>query len=296
MEPTTYPNSPVFLIGSPRSGKTILHTLLAQGNDFAWFSQYSSKFYTHTWPAYLPRIYQIPWLGRYLQKHARLRILPHPEEISHKFIPIMTQYGSLEQTHVNEANQKKLQHWVRKQMQAQKKNRMLIDCGRPARISFYHKVFPEAKFIHLIRDGRAVAVEMLRSYPYMFTEKSSIDSYFIQTPEEFKNYLPKKSDDPSRPLILAALYWKMSVREIERQANPLGEDVLSIRFEDILQNPTSELEKICRFVESANSAKIIKSAKVQRFQYKDASQLMDKQGYEKLTHILHDELKNYGYI
>ncbi len=81
-------------------------------------------------------------------------------------------------------------------------------------------VFPEARFIHLIRDGRDVA----ESYKRVFIGPQSIYG--------------------------AAKRWKNYVNALDDAKNDLdAEHYLEIRFEDLVSNPDKQLAKILAFLD-----------------------------------------------
>lgn len=79
--------------------------------------------------------------------------------------------------------------------------------------------FPEARFIHLIRDGREVALSYL------------------------------DADFGSRTLGQAALYWDQFVRAGRAAGSRLGPDrYLEVRYEDLISDPERILTELCAFV------------------------------------------------
>ena len=100
---------------------------------------------------------------------------------------------------------------------------------------YVRKTFPKARYIHLLRDGRDLA---------------------------FKNHL---TDDPNRKLgkvlldhinalddphhLQAAASWACQVSAWDTFANDLPENsVLDLRFEDLVNDPWPEIEKIASFL------------------------------------------------
>jgi hypothetical protein len=79
--------------------------------------------------------------------------------------------------------------------------------------------FPEARFIHLIRDGRDVALSYL------------------------------DADFGSKTLGQAAIYWDRFVRAGRAVGARLGPDrYLEVRYEDLVAEPESVLSEVCAFV------------------------------------------------
>jgi hypothetical protein len=77
---------------------------------------------------------------------------------------------------------------------------------------------PQAHFIHIIRDGRDVAL-------------SSRDLWF----------------GPGKDIKSQARHWSSRIYEARRQAKML-KNYLEVHYEDLVNNPEDELKKICRFI------------------------------------------------
>jgi Sulfotransferase family len=89
-----------------------------------------------------------------------------------------------------------------------------------ARLPRLAEMFPEARFIHIVRDGRNVALSYLEN-----------------------NFGPTD-------LASAARAWRIRVSRGRRAGYQLGEDrYAEVRYEDLLEDPERELRRLCAFVE-----------------------------------------------
>ena len=77
--------------------------------------------------------------------------------------------------------------------------------------------FPNAKFIHLVRDARDYTLSLQRAFG--------------------KNRLR------------AAQRWNDSVLQAEQEGLSLGADFCTVRYEDLVDRPQTEIEKICTFLD-----------------------------------------------
>jgi hypothetical protein len=83
------------------------------------------------------------------------------------------------------------------------------------------EIFPEAQFVHLIRDGRDAALSSLSAY----RERFYVDLYF------------------------AARSWRSRVRASRKAGAALGPGrYLEIRFEELTAHPEQVLRSVCRFL------------------------------------------------
>jgi hypothetical protein len=85
--------------------------------------------------------------------------------------------------------------------------------------------FPDAQFIHIIRDARDVAL--------------SLDKRHWSRP------LPWDKD---RSLLAAGLYWEWIVRKGRKNGSILGPRYVEVRYEDLVERPEPALKKIGEFL------------------------------------------------
>ena len=94
-------------------------------------------------------------------------------------------------------------------------------------IDVLHEIFPEAKFLHLVRDGRDVVV----------SQKSI---------EWMSGNLPK--------LILD---WRWKTTIAHKVGSALGANFLEIRYEDLVRQPEKALRSICDFIDESYDAAML---------------------------------------
>ena len=207
---------PVFIVGCPRSGTSFLYHLLLSAGGFARF-------------------------------HTQMNVFDVLEPI----------FGDL-----NSASNKKkmLQEWLRSKAFAvsgldaeEIESRVMAECrsgsdfmrivmdevarkqgvdrwidSTPTNIPHMLRIahdFPEARFIHLIRDARDVAL--------------SLDK------REWSRPLPWDKD---RSLIAAGLYWEWIVRKGRKNGEALGSRYIEVRYEDLVERPQEPLKQIGEFL------------------------------------------------
>ena len=97
------------------------------------------------------------------------------------------------------------------------------------RLDLLYKIFPNAKFIHLIRDGRDVAVS------YRNIKK-------IDSKSPYKPQLPAE-------MLEIAKEWDSNINKINSFLNTIPEvNQLEIKYEDLLKNTKISALKICDFL------------------------------------------------
>jgi hypothetical protein len=102
--------------------------------------------------------------------------------------------------------------------------------GYVRRIKTLHAVWPKARFVHLIRDGRDVYLSMA-SRPLELLKPGVFDSW------------------SEKPVPTAALWWELNVRPGQEAGKALGPDLYhEIWYESLTANPRAECAKLCAFL------------------------------------------------
>lgn len=215
-EPSSEYKAPVFVVGSGRSGTTLLyHTLLSSGN----FAVYL------TGPVVFDLL--VPRFGDLSKLKNRARLLPvwfqsyqyrvsglDRSSIEKKILAECHSDGDFLRIVMNEiAGHQGVERWA----VAGPDNLLYI----PA----IARMIPDALFIHMIRDGRDVALSMskegwIRPFPW----------------------------DRERSLLAAALHWKWKVERGRRFGRQIKHRYLEIHFEDLVSRTTNTLADIGRFI------------------------------------------------
>jgi hypothetical protein len=143
-----------------------------------------------------------------------------------------SQDESLGKQDVTPAARRYLHRVVHNNLKIFNKPRFLSKCpGNSVRMEFLHAIFPDAIFIHIIRDGRAVA------YSIMGSRQKHSDQYWSTKPPGWRDLL-------HRPMLEAcALQWKMIVQHTLNSARNLPRDqYLEVKYEDFVERPAETLK------------------------------------------------------
>jgi hypothetical protein len=113
------------------------------------------------------------------------------------------------------------------------------------RASFIQRVFPEARFVHVIRDGRAVVRSMLR-VPWWKGWNGPAEWGFGPIPEKYARDWERSRS----PAVLAAIEWSILIEAAERSRGQIPPDQwLDIRYEDFVHSPSEETAALLRFTD-----------------------------------------------
>jgi len=148
------------------------------------------------------------------------------------------------------------------QREAERTGKLIIGDKSPS----YHltqmaKLFPEAKVIHIVRDGRDVAVSMAfhrskETYRYMSKEnEKKLDLKIGRLVND--NSLHAL---PNSFIETIANTWKHEVRTCRRQGKSLfGENYLEITYEELSVKPEPVIRKILSFLQADATNSVIKT-------------------------------------
>jgi Sulfotransferase family len=208
--------APVFVVGSARSGNTLLyHTLLASGR----FANYRGE----------PAVFDLigPKFGNLASRFNRERLLStwlrsemfrvsglEKNFIRDRILHACRSRGDFLRIVMDEvARSQGLERWA------------VWGPDNLVHIRSIKEEVPEALFIHIIRDGRDVALSMCR-----------------------EGWIRPFPWDRNKRLLVAALHWKWKVEHGLQNGRRLGPDYLEVRYEDLVIDSQETLTQIGRFI------------------------------------------------
>jgi hypothetical protein len=198
--------SPIFIIGAPRSGTTLLRNLLYSHPNLFFRGE------THFIPDYY-RAFGDPQSPAQARRLARrivnldwMRRWEEPFDVD--ALARQPSYAGMIDCLFRQVAQKEgAGRWGDKTPQ------------NVLHVSTLLEIFPKAQFIHIVRDGRDAALSL------------------------------KKAHFGPTTLYGAILYWQRMVRAGIQAAKVVPRDqFLGVKYEDLLDHPREELEKICTFL------------------------------------------------
>jgi hypothetical protein len=242
MAPSTF----VFILGTGRCGSSLVHEVMAQHRDVGFLSNVEDRTAA---PAAAGR-----WNGpvyRHLPpsvtQKGRARFAPSEgyrileRKVSRA---ISTPARDLTAADATPWLAERFRRFFETRARAQRSPVFLHKFTGWPRAGFIDAVFPEARFVHVVRDGRAVANSLLQM-PWWEGYRGPEGWGWGRLPEPYEREW--EASGRSFP-VLAALEWKvlMDAFAEARSAIP-SERWLEIRYEDLIHDPTASTKELVEF-------------------------------------------------
>ena len=236
-----------FVLGTGRCGSTLVHEVLSRHPDVGFVSNLDDKL---PFPEILGR-----WNGalyRFLPpsfaQKGRLRFAPSEAYgvLDRRVSPILsTPFRDLHASDASPWLERRLRRFFAERARVQRSPVFLHKFTGWPRAGFLHRVLPEARFLNVIRDGRAVASSWLQM-PWWLGYGGPERWQWGPLPEA---YAEEWESSGRSFVVLAAIAWKvlMDACETARAEVPRAQ-WLDVRYEDFLASPREELERMLAFL------------------------------------------------
>ena len=218
-------NPYLFIVGCPRSGTTLLqrmvdaHPLIAVTHEQHWIPRYFNERIGLT-PEGLVTPDLIPSLFEQ-RRFAISQLEMDREEIESLVPPDAPVLFSEFVTSLFD-------------LYGERKGKRLVGDKTPGYVKellTLHSLWPRARFIHIIRDGRDVCLSVMN-----WKKVNLVADRFVTWAED--------------PVSTTALYWKRHVQRGREAGRSLGPALYyEIRYESLVDDPAEESAKLCAFLE-----------------------------------------------
>ena len=293
---------PVFIIGAGRSGTTLLYKMLCLHSDIAWISNYCNRFPNCFFLSYINRINHILkrkcrsiWFTKnsnanFTHRNQLMRLFPSPVEGEIIYIRCGIPVFPNNLWNINNKQKKCIISSFEKIRLYQGASVFLSKrTANNRRIAQLIKVFPNAKFIHIIRDGRAVAFSLLN---VDWWNEHKVWWWGQKTPRQWKA-------EGNNQLEMAARNWVEEIYEIQNGLKYLSADqICEIRYEELASNYLNILTKIIDFIGLYQDPTWFEAIKSLSVKNKNITwqKKISKEGQAIINKIQSDTLKRLGYV
>lgn len=283
---------PIIIVGTGRCGSTAFHRLLAKHPAVMWLSALAPRFPGKpAWNKWSVVALDNPVLRRLLGR----RIVPS------EAYPFWDRYAYGFSTPCRDLVRADVTPRIKKQVHAAlepmltpKRHRLLIKITAWPRMGFLNGIFEDAKFIHIVRDGRSVA-------------NSLIHVHFWRGwlgPQGWRAGLLSEEDQATwerfdRSFVaLAGLEWKIQMRAIESARRALPANAFcEVKYEELCEQPLETYRRVLEFAELPATAAFeqqIKAASIRSMNDRWRHDLTPAQ-QTILNDVLGEDLPRYGY-
>ena len=234
-------DKPIFILGSGRSGTTILYNLLSLHPSVFWFSTLTDTYPRLPILSFFHKIRDVPFFrNRIIRSQCTdplLSVLAPAEGRS-----IYKRCGFIDDrkltikdlTPTMKNNFLSVVEWH--QHMTGKSRFLNKRTANVQRIEPLLNMFPDAYWVHIIRDGRAVVnslshVDWWGKMPLWWSGRNT---------EEYIR-------DGYDPLLLCAEHWKHNINEIRSHGSKFENRYIEIHYEDLIHNPRKLIREIIVF-------------------------------------------------
>ena len=238
---TPSPIKPILIVGAPGSGTTLLYQILSSHRDLAYMTH-------NIFRAGLLRYGRL--LGYSRKAQLILQNLIHrdpastlPHEADGFWMNYMGYYNYMTENDYTEEMSAFFRKKIVTVQNLWRRPRFVNkNLQNSFRVRLLNSIFPDAKFIHIIRDGRAVAFSILNK-----KEVDGATSPILLV--GFKDILRDKYQLERSELYNYGLAWKEYVTRA-REASAIAKDrYYEVRYENLVREPYEELRNIIEFCE-----------------------------------------------
>jgi hypothetical protein len=285
---------PICIFGTGRSGTTLLFQLLCSHPRLGWFSNYTNRFPRLPCLSATSRLLENPWIREHMGREWPLT--PRPCEsyrlYNHLTDAMFAAHRPLSAADATPAVVHKYRRCVSAHLRWQGKQRFIQKHTGYPRANYLSAIFPDARFVSIIRDGRAVASSMLKVPWWDGTMKSWL--WEPMDPEYEAEYLASNKE----PIVLAAIVWKTLMRRLSEAREQLPrERYLELRYDVLTADARSAIEEVANYCDLEPSAvfdRRVAAVPVRNEDDKWRRELTARQ-VRLLEYCLQPSLEHYGF-
>lgn len=283
---------PIFITGVGRSGSTMFHELVSFHPETAWLSGLNDRFPDRPEinRAYLQSV-DLPVVG----DRARTAITPGEAFVfwEHHCRGFRRPCRDLVADDLTESSRRTMPAMLGRNL-TPRRHRLAHKLTGWPRIGYLHAMFPDAKFVHIARDGRAVANSMLHVEFWWGWRGPENWRWGMLSPELQQEWEAHGKSFAA----LAAIEWKLMMQAHEAAVArvPAG-SVLDIRYEEICEDPVGHIRDIIAFCDlpwNDDFERRVGRANIRNTNDKWRRDLNARQQAD-IESVLADALPRYGY-
>jgi hypothetical protein len=162
-----------------------------------------------------------------------------------------------------------------------------------AYVTLIQSLWPKAKFIHVIRDGRDVALSMSKHPGYQRMASLMIPNWVPLSLDKRYAMTDRLNRAPTLEDYIGL--WDLRIRRTLDDARCLPADsYFELRYENLLQDPQAEATRLAAFLGVSRPQHWLSQVK-KIVRHGNTNKLRDRAVWESLTAIAHDTLARLDY-
>lgn len=285
---------PVIIVSAGRSGSTVFHDLLAHHFEACWLPRGCD-----VRPGSLSRFrllfhaVDLPVIGDLSRR--RFQPVEGYGFWDHHYPGFSGSFRDLRAEDVTPTSRERIRSAL-SDLITERRPRLILKITGWPRAGFLKEIFPSARFIHLLRDGRPVAASLLKVPWWRGWEGPDNWRFGPLSPDENRIW---ENHDCSF-VALAGLQWSRTMEAMERSRALLESDGgwHTIRYEDLCRDPESVFEEALEYSELPATPNFLRSVGDYGFENRNSKwrRHLTKQQQATLERVVSEKLDKFDYV
>jgi len=238
---------PLIVVGTGRCGSTFLHRVLAFHDELGWLSTFNETFPRRHWLSAFSRLYAAPLPHRLKE----MKAFPKPFEAYRFWESYLPGFSRRESPQVpeeiDEAMIGPVREATRNVLRYHGRGRLLVKVTGWARMAYFDRIYPDARFVFLQRDPRAVVSSWIKAgWLDVTSEPGTPEWQWGEVPDR---YLAAFNDLGGGAQLATALKIRLDLDDIAANSERLPGRVHELTYEELITEPEPALRGICEFAD-----------------------------------------------
>ncbi|WP_407332896.1 sulfotransferase family protein [Enterovibrio sp. 27052020O] len=251
---TSVLSQPLIFVGPPRSGVTLISDLVFHHHDLCWLDNNFEKHPKSDWQHRLFR-HASEWRNLAVNRSSLLSEMakqcsPVPSEAI-SFWDDATRddidfdRGFLRGKHATPLEISTIKDVLEKRLILSRKAQLALRFTGPSRLCFLHSIFPDAKFVNVMRDPASTVHSMISSEQWEYQGRHLLWWRGAYSLQELAQY------DMLRDHAVAGTAFQLNklMQTTKQEAQELDIDMITIHYEDFVKQPQDTIAQILSHAE-----------------------------------------------
>ncbi|MDQ2676167.1 MAG: sulfotransferase [Actinomycetota bacterium] len=238
---------PLIIVGTGRCGSTMLHRLLARHEHVGWLSTWNETFPAQTWLSAGSHLYRAPAPARLKD----WRGFPKPYEAYEFWEHYLPGFSRRDRpptaADVPADGIERVRRATADVLRRQRRRRLLVKVTGWARVGYFDRIYPDARFISLRRDPRAVVSSWIKAGWLDTTSPPDSDEW--QWGEVDPALLELWEELGGGPVLSGVLKIHLDLADIASNLATVPGRWREVWYEDVITKPEPTVRELCAFAD-----------------------------------------------